>query len=167
MLTATRGSLIGPPITKMMTKTPKCRRFKWSTNLAEFRLPFYLYSCRIIFFYAIKNRFQIYHMRKENTRKGTTGEKISSYKYGFVSIANISYSMVYSVINIIIDANSRVAWEIFRVQHLCFTARWRRLLLFKQNACLPRIPVTNLTEPSRESQALKYLYNVLWKVSDS
>lgn len=66
-----------------MTKTPKCRRFKWSTNLAEFRLPFYLYSSYYIF-YAIKNRFQIYRMRKENTRKGTTGEKVSSYKYGFV-----------------------------------------------------------------------------------
>lgn len=47
-----------------MTKTPKCRRFKWSTNLAKFRLPFYLYSS-YYFFYAIKNRFQIPHAKRE------------------------------------------------------------------------------------------------------
>lgn len=78
----------------------------------------FIYIRRIIFFTRSKIVFRYTTCEKRIREKERQAKKFLPINMISYSIANISYSMVYSVINMIIDANSWVVWEIFRVQHL-------------------------------------------------
>lgn len=84
-----------------MTKTPKCRRFKWPTNIS----PNYCILLSYYFFYAVRKKkiiFRYHVAKRECGKKNTTDEKKKFLPINVVShsIAEIypyirwSYSLV-------------------------------------------------------------------------